>query len=124
MVVRAENQPLPPDTRINVRYGANHEGEPYTLGEPSTPQAVRCTEDSSPGGAPSVEPEAPLGGAGNDTGDVWALRCLLYTQGPADVDVTATGMEPLSEALSQDRKHRCDIKAYLTLKPEKPDAGM
>lgn len=123
--MRAEKQPLPPDTRINVRYGANQDGEPYALGEPSSPQAVRCTEDSSPGGAASVEPEMAGAGGTTDSGDVWALRCLLYTQGPADVDVTATGMEPImGEALSLDRKHRCNVKYDLTLEPLKPDAGM
>lgn len=121
----AERQPLPRDTRINVRYGANQEGEPYALGETSSPQAVHCSEDSSPGGAPSVEPEMAGAGGTSGTGEVWSLRCLLYTQGPADVDVTATGMEPIKgEALSFDRKHRCDVQHYLTLKPLKPDAGM
>lgn len=129
LVVRAEkNLPLPEDTRINVRYGANPEGEPYALGENGSPQAVRCTEDSSPGGAPSVDKQRDSAGAGGGDGSggggVWALRCLLYTQGPARLDVTASGYAPIDDRpLSLDRKHRCDVDVDVTLEPEKPDAG-
>lgn len=131
LVVRTEKQPLPEDTRINVRYGANPEGEPYTLGEKGSPQAVRCTEDSSPGGAPSDAGEAEGGDGGSGgsggggPGGVWALRCLLYTQGPARLDVTASGYETIDDrALSLDRKHRCDVDVDITLEPQQLDAGM
>jgi hypothetical protein len=127
LVVRTETgQALPADTRINVRYGGNPDGEPYALGEPHAPQAVSCSEDA--GGAPSVDDAAGGAHAGSapaiDETAVRALRCGLYTQGPARVDVTATGYEPIEdEALSFERKKHCEVPIELKLLPEKPDAG-
>lgn len=131
LVVRAEKgHPLPSDTRINVHYGANQDGEPYALGEKNNPQAVRCTEDTSPGGAPSTETHQAAAGEGgapstNGSDEVWALRCLLYTQGPARLDVTATGYEPVDNLLlSLERKERCDVDFPVRLQPLKPDESM
>lgn len=129
MVVRTESgQALPPDTRINVRYGGNPDGEPYALGETRTPQAVSCSEDTA--GKSSVVDDSASGGASTGgapaTGNaaVYALRCGLYTQGPARVDVTATGYESIEdEALSFDRKRHCELPIELTLMPERLDAG-
>jgi len=123
LVVKAENGPLPSDTRLNVRYGGNNEGESYTLGEEPMPQAVHCDEDTSGGGAPGAPGagggDAGLGGAGPDVSegtDVWALRCRLYTQGPARIDVTASGYEPIEEqALILDEKLRCQVEVEVEL---------
>jgi len=125
---------LPPDTRINVRYGGNPDGEPYELGRPRTPQAVSCVEDTSPGGAPSTDaqPAAVEGGQGGapstgnvtDDAGVVALRCGLYTQGPARLDVTASGYEPIKDReLSFDGKQRCEVAEPVVLAPLKADAG-
>lgn len=142
LVVHAEDSPLPPDTRINVRYGSNQEGEPYALGQPPRKQAVFCEEDTVQGGGPSEVP-APSrganGGAGGAAGEasgepapsleaggaspeVWALRCRLYTQGPARVDVTATGYEPVEDrALPFEDDDRCDVEAIVVLTPLVPE---
>lgn len=128
MVVRTESgQALPADTRINVRYGGNPDGEPYALGETRTPQAVSCTEDMA--GASSIDDSggagASMGGApATGNAAVHALRCGLYTQGPASVDVTATGYESIEdEPLSFDRKRHCQVPIELTLMPEQLNAG-
>ena len=130
MVVRAEKkQVLPADTRINVRYGGNPDGEPYQLGMPRTPQAVSCMEDNAAGGVPNVE-MATAGAGGNDgesdsDDSVFKLRCGLYTQGPARLDVTATGYEPIKdEKLSFETKDHCEVEKVFTLVPVAPDAGM
>lgn len=127
MVLEAKPGPLPPDTRINVRYGGNPDGEPYELGEQRTPQAVSCAEDTSPGGAPAVEAGTGAGAGGGDSRqdlDVWKLRCRLYTQGPARLDATATGYEPIEdEELSFDSKTHCEVDKTFVLVPLKPDAG-
>ena len=131
----AEAGPLPADTLINVRYGGNPDGEPYQLGKPRTPQAVSCLEDTSPGGAPSDDPArgalAGAGGAGAggvsapDAAAVWRLRCALYTQGPARLDVTAAGYEPIEDTeLSFEHKQHCEVDEKFVLAPLKPDAGM
>ena len=88
---------------------------------------MSCSEDTA--GASSVDDSAGAGAstggapaAGN--GPVYALRCGLYTQGPARVDVTATGYESIEdEELSFDRKHHCELAIELTLTPERPEAG-
>lgn len=134
MVVKTETGlPLPDDTRINVRYGGNPDGEPYALGEVRTPQAVSCREAA--GGAPSVD-DAPRAGEGGvaasspgaaepEASAVLALKCGLYTQGPARLDVSATGYEPIEDqALSFERKKRCQVPIEVRLVPAKPDAGM
>lgn len=126
LVVRAEDGPLPPDTRINVRYGSNQDGEPYQLGQQASPQAVFCEEDTSTGGAPSS-----AGGAGGEVSEttaepagVQALRCRLYTQGPARLDVTATGYEPIErQDLSFDTRDHCQIEVDVKLVRLLPDAG-
>ena len=134
LVVRTAGAALPSDTRINVRYGGNREGEAYSLGDTRTPQAVFCTEDASAGGAPTGGPQArpsaassgePDGAGNDDTAEsVWALRCRLYTQGPARLDVTASGYEPVEdEALSLADKNRCRVEVEITLEPEQPKAN-
>jgi hypothetical protein len=81
LVLIAENGPLPEDTRINVRYGGNRDGEPYALGDTRTPQAVFCKELSTP----RAEAEPSEGGASSaldERAGVWTLRCRLFTRGP------------------------------------------
>ena len=127
LVVSAKGGPLPSDTRINVRYGGNPDGEPYELGEQRTPQAVSCVEDTSPGGASAVAAGAGAGEAGGDNREdqqVWWLRCGLYTQGPARLDATATGYEPIDdEELSFERERHCEVTRKFVLVPLAPDAG-
>jgi len=121
--VTAENGPLPPDTRINVRYGGNQDGEPYALGVSREAQAVFCKTTSSASGG-----DAAAGGAGGGSSapsdGVQALRCRLYTQGPARLDVTATGYQPIEDLpLSLDGESRCEVPFDVVLMLEKPDAG-
>ena len=121
--VTAEGGPLPADTRINVHYGSNQEGEPYALGQHARKQAVFCDEETNQGGAPA-------GGDGGDgatppesgtSADVWALRCRLYTQGPARVDITATGYLPIDDYnLPFADDDRCDVDVDLVLQPFVP----
>lgn len=123
LVVTAEGGPLPPDTRINVRYGSNQKGEAYRLGQQTSPQAVFCDEDRNT--LPGVG-GANLGGAApaeTDARDVQALRCRLYTQGPARLDATATGYQAVEdEPLSFDEKPYCQVLFEVELRRELPDA--
>jgi hypothetical protein len=131
LIVRAEPGPLPPDTRINVRYGGNHDGEPYTLGQTIPGQSVFCTELANVGGEGSDVPALPARGAAGEggapsqgSGVVEALSCRLFTQGPARVDATASGYEPiLQQPLLLEGKERCKVEAEVTLLPLAPDAG-
>jgi hypothetical protein len=124
--LRAESGPLPAATRISVRYGGNAEGEPYELGTQRTPQAVSCVEDTSHGGAPAIQTAGAgeAGTASNDDLEVHTLRCGLYTQGPARLDATATGYEPIEDAeLSFYGEKNCEVRKTFLLVPLGPDAG-
>ena len=130
LVLTAENGPLPADLHINVRYGGNRDGEPYVLSDKNGGQAVFCEEDTTEGGATS-EPEVITGaGAGGaptaapESDSVWALRCRLYTQGPARLDANAEGYEPIDDyALSFEDGKRCQVQIPVELK-RLLDAGM
>ena len=96
-----------------------------------TPQAVSCVEDTTPGGRSSSQTPAPIaeGGQGGapaiGNAGVWALRCGLYTQGPARLDVTALGYEMVKDLpLSFEQRDHCEEDEPVLLKPQKPDAGM
>ncbi len=127
LVVSTESgEPLPPDTRINVRYGGNPDGEPYELGNPRTPQAVSCVEDATSSPAPTEITEGGQGGA-TSTGNagVSKLRCGLYTQGPARLDVSAAGYEAIEDLpLSFEQRKHCEVEERVVLKAQKLDAGM
>jgi hypothetical protein len=118
LVLTAENGPLPEDTRINVRYGGNRDGEPYALGETRTPQAVFCKELSTP--RAEEAPSEGEGGASSSSEQhlgVWTLRCRLFTQGPARLDVEAAGYESIEdESLSFDDDERCEVEKTVVLK--------
>jgi len=123
LVVTAEGGPLPSDTRINVRSGSNQTGEAYELGQQARSQAVFCDEDTD---VPAGEGGASQGGAAatDATREVRALRCRLYTQGPARLDATATGYQPIEdEPLSFDKKPYCEVAINVRLERELPDAG-
>lgn len=136
LVLRAEEGPLPEGTKINVRYGGNQDGESYTLGHPRTPQAVFCDELAGSGGASATgdSDRTQAGASGQGTtqepsestahATVEELRCRLYTQGPARLDVTAAGYAPIKdEALTLDGSRRCNVLETFVLEREKPDAG-
>ena len=130
--VKAEDGPVPLGTRINVRYGGNHDGETYTVGEPHRPQTVFCEERSSQGGAPSAEPSAAAAGAGaastaegaggaDSTGGAGAgvqlVECAIYSQGPARLDVTAEGYEPIEDQdLALTDEKNCQVPIEVELK--------
>jgi hypothetical protein len=122
LLVRAEDGTLPADTRLVVRYGSDQEGEPYALGQPGRKQAVFCEEDTEQGGAGGARAERAEAKDGASRSEVWALRCRLYTQGPARVDVSATGYEPVKDrSLSFDDDDRCDVDALVVLSPLPPE---
>jgi len=102
-----------------VRYGSDQEGEPYALGQPGRKQAVFCEEESASGGAGAAGAESAPAAEG---AEVWALRCRLYTQGPARVDVSATGYEPVvDQSLSFEDEDRCGVEAVVVLAPLRPE---
>ncbi len=124
LLLTAENGPLPADTRINVRYGGNREGEQYVLGDTRTPQAVFCKELTTPPGDPDADASAAAGAGPTEPEGVYTLRCRLFTQGPATLDASAEGYETLEdEALSFDDDERCEVQKPVTLK-RLLDAGL
>lgn len=129
VLLTAENAPLPADTQLTVRYGGNRDGEPYLLGQERRGPAVFCDEDHTEGGAPATTEPQPSAGAGGASGasiageGVWKLTCGLYTQGPARLDATAEGYEPIEDlALSLEDGQRCEVEIQVELQ-RLTDAG-
>ena len=52
-----------------------------------------------------------------------ALSCRLYTQGPARLDATASGYEPIEEQSLELDDERCKVDVEVVLIPSLPDAG-
>lgn len=140
--------PLPQDTRLLVKYGGNNDGEPYALGETPAPQVVFCSERAQGAGGAAAEEAAAgqpahaaggkartEGGAGQADAEspegqgpdgVYSLYCRLYTQGPARIDVTASGYVAIEDRDLTLGKKSCLVDIELELTPLPlllPDAG-
>lgn len=77
--ISAADGSLPEDTEFRVTFSSGE--EVYAVAAPERPlEAVRCT--------PALDNKA-----------VTSLRCVLWTNGPANVEVTATGYAPLQAEL-------------------------
>ncbi len=102
LVLSAQGGELPSDTQLDVTFSGGH--ELFELAQPSeTLEAVRCE---------SVAEEQR----------VVALSCSLWTDGPAEVTVIATGFEPLTQSLAHEVDD-CGVRTVdvqLELKPEQP----
>jgi hypothetical protein len=92
--------PLPPDTRLEVKYGAGVEQYPGNAGK-----SVFCHD----------VPGDPDAGARD------AISCDLWTSGAADVTVTATGYATIERTLMAVRDD-CGIQlTEVAIELEKPD---
>lgn len=82
VTLSAQGSPLPSDTALQVTFSGGQ--ETYELAAPSDAlEAVRCE--------PVTEGETIIG-----------LECALWTLGPADVTVLATGFATLTESLAHE----------------------
>lgn len=122
--------PLPADTVVVLTYGSGT--EQYALSDPSTPEVLFCTPLDSEGqpleaGAPTAAQggaasDGGLAGAGGSAGSgsldvVGSLRCTLWTQGPATLEVTASGYPDLKQELKLQRG-TCTVEKSIELAPE------
>lgn len=95
VTIRSNEGPLPPDTRLHVKYGSGEER--YSLREPNAPANVIFCATIAGDGAPDA------GGA------VQALVCELWTQGAAQITVEASGYPSIMRNLKAQR-NRCGIE--------------
>jgi hypothetical protein len=108
---------LPADTRLLVRYGGNSEGEAFQLGEKPDPQAVFC-EVLEEGSGNEAGAGGQAGSSGRpEIGGVALLSCRLYTQGPASLDVTATGYLPVEDRDLTLDDELCGVAVEIQLSP-------
>lgn len=134
--ISAVEGPLPASTKVIVTYGSGR--EEYAADAPTRPEILFCDvtdEDGVPieagaqpgagtGGAGSVPSEGEGGSAGLANGSgIAGLRCTLWTQGPATVEVVAEGYPELREDLRREEDGTCTLTKELELLPE-PDAGI
>jgi len=122
VTIRSELALLPADTKIEVNFGGTQQ-EVYTLSENVRHQVVFCEGTSGgAGGASGSEPtETPAGAGGAHYEDVAALKCDLWTRGPAEVVVSATGLTTKNKMLVPDSE-LCTVEEELELERamEKP----
>lgn len=94
----AEGGDLPPDTRIDVLYGGNQEGTYSIASGIGRNDDVCCVIGTPTAGAlphvPCVESSLP------DGGGAAAILCELWTDGAAEVVVTASGYAGLDRTLA------------------------
>ncbi len=95
--VTAANDGLPPDTTMTVLYGGNQSGT-YSIATGTSTSGDICCHTGTPvsGALPPVVcgSEAPT-----DGGDARALLCELWTNGVAEVKITAAGYSPFDDVL-------------------------
>lgn len=119
-----------------MTYGSGR--EEYVADSPKRPEILFCDvtdEDGVPieggsgsypnaGGAGSL-PSENEGGSANqpDENTIAGLRCTLWTQGPATVEVVADGYPELVEDFRREQDGSCTLTKELELSPE-PDAGI
>lgn len=107
--LRAASGPLPPDTMLEVKYGAGVES--YRLDQGDTGQEnVLCHTDAPDGG---------------DAGkDVSQIDCELWTQGAAKVTLTATGYDTIVKDLgAKEDPDKCLETVTVTIILGDLDAG-
>jgi hypothetical protein len=133
VIVSALDAPLPLDTVVSVEYGGTGTEE-YRIPDDGKHQVLFCEpsdRDGNPveaagghGGESVALPSAGgQGGAGGRPRQLFeALRCELWTRGPATVTVT-TKVYPLPEPLGlKAKKGQCTVDSEIVL--QHADAGM
>jgi hypothetical protein len=132
VVIRAAHGELPSDTLIVLIYGSGR--EEYRLSENGTPEVLFCSPadtegepleagapDPAQGGASGASGASSTGGGGASAASgVASLRCELWTQGPATLEITGRGYPDLREELKLQRE-TCTVEAELEL--TRGDAG-
>ena len=134
VLISAVDGPLPASTKVIVTYGSGR--EEYAANSPSHPEILFCdvtdedgvpldggTDPSSGGaGAGGAATEGDGGGPGaRRKGAIEGLRCALWTQGPATIEIIAEGYPDRVEDLKRE-EGSCSLTKELDLAPE-ADAG-
>jgi hypothetical protein len=134
VLISAVDGPLPPSIKVIVTYGSGR--EEYVASSPARPEILFCDvtdEDGVPleGGTDTSSGGAGAGGAATEgegggpgarrKGAIDGLRCALWTQGPATIEIVAEGYPNLVEDLKRE-EGSCSLTKELELAPE-ADAG-
>jgi len=135
VLIRAASGDLPADTVVTMIYGSGR--EEYRVGEEDSPLSLFCepaTRDgealdpgdgsagaggSPAGGASGAGGASASAGAGGATGatnsqGVPALRCSLWTDGPATLEITAEGYPKHTVELEL-RRGTCTVDELIEL---------
>jgi hypothetical protein len=102
---------LPPDTKIVLDHGTGI--TEYELGDGPSGHVLLCRTATRAG-----EPIELADGAAAE-----AVLCDLWTDGTADVVITASGYPTLSEQLDARLEGRCLVTREVTLTLDRGDAG-
>jgi hypothetical protein len=111
VLVFAEEEPLPTDTIVRVKYGAGL--EEYRLDQPTQSKTMFCELAMRDGGLLQADAGPP----------VEALLCELWTGGAATVTVTAGGYPDIEQELDA-KADECGITTKdVSIRLLRPDAG-
>jgi hypothetical protein len=104
VTISTSSEPLPGDTLVRVHFGGGQ--DEYRLDRPPSPTVLFC------------DPLRDAGGATDAGSPVHALRCALWTEGSATLEVRASGYAPHTETLAaKAAPEECGL-AFVTQKVE------
>lgn len=116
VTVRADHGSLPGDLKLAVEFGGGN--EELSIGGGTDGQIIFC--DLLPFEVGDGGRSGDEGGAsGTDVASYGALQCELWTEGPATVQITASGFEPLERDLRID-EDECTTPVELELTAKRP----
>jgi hypothetical protein len=122
VLLSAADGPLPWDTSLEVLHGTGI--EEFRLDQPHPNSEVLFCRDATRDGG-WVEPLDAAGGsdAGSGPQPVEALLCELWTDGPADITVSATGYPTVDRTLHAKSETGCIQTVDVELMLERGDGG-
>ncbi len=120
LTLELKDRPLSADTVIHVTYGGSgmEDYSPSELGV--VHEVVFCTPEHADGGLDLVDASAEAGASGSEESGIDKIVCQLWTGGYAKIEVTTSGLEPVTYGLTP-REHSCTVTQTLVL--DSPDAG-
>ena len=127
VVISASEGPLPPDTSVLLEYGGGPDDEYKVVGDSMMHKVLFCAPSDREGNPPGATGGTTgsgnagltgLGGAGGESseGETEAIRCTLWTDGPARLTIE-TSVYATEVVQFSGKKGTCTVMADVVLGP-------
>lgn len=127
VIISASEGPLPPDTVILLEYAGGPPDQYSLVGDSMNHNVLFCVPSDREGNPPAAtgghggngaSELAGLGGAGGEGsgGEVEAVRCTLWTDGPARLTVE-TSLYPTTVVDLSAKKGKCTVMDDIVIGP-------